>query len=197
MAEADLKKAIQEKIQKEREAFLNQARQEAEEILSQAKKEAATLEERHLTEIKKNCLLQKTKELNQIKLELKRQLLEAKEKKIFEVFSLVEDELKTIHRDIGQYKSIFRYIWLESQESFGEDVKLKLKVNPSDKELALEVIKDFKKNVQLETKGSIDAGLTLCDSEENRIILNTFSSRLDKLKTQLRQEVSKILFPEP
>lgn len=196
MVQEDLKKAIQEIIQREREAILNQARQEADEILSQAEKEAASLQERNLAEIKKSCLLQKTKELNQINLELKGSLLEAKEKKVYEVFSLVEDELKTIHRNISQYKSILRELWLESFESFGDEVKLILRVNPSDKELALGVLKEFKNNAQLETKESIDAGLELCDLEENKIILNTFSSRLEKLKAQLRQEVSKILFGE-
>ena len=194
MAEEDLKKAILEKVQKEKEEILKQARREAEEILSQARCEAASLEEMYLAEIKKNCLLKKARELNQINLEVKKEFLEAKEKKILEVFSSVKELLKAISQDKARYKPIFKDLLLEALSCFGKSVKLQLKVNLSDKELALEVMKEQKVDVQLEALASVEEGLKLCDLEEKIIILNTFESRLNKLMPELRQEISSILF---
>ena len=194
MAEEDLKKAIQQRIQREREAILNQARREAEEVLSQARCEAASLQDIYLAEIKKNCLFKKARELNQINSAVKKEFLEAKEKKILEVLSSVKERLKTVYQDKAGYKPIFRSLLLEALSCFDKSVKLRLKVNLSDKELALELIKELKLDTQLEALASIEGGLKLCDSEEKIIILNTFESRLNKFIHELRQEISKILF---
>lgn len=194
MTEEDLKKAILEKIQKEKEAIVTQARKEAESILNQANAEVSSLKEKYVAQMQKRCLLERTRELNQINLQIKRSLLEEKEKKILEVFSSVEERLEAISEDKNGYRAVFKRLLEESLENFPVDTKLKLKVNPQDNELALEVLREFPANIQLETKESIDTGLELCDLKENKIILNTFTSRWEKLQLPLRSEISKILF---
>ena len=122
--------------------------------------------------------------------------MEEKEKKILEVSSSVRERLKAISEDKNGYRVVFKRLLEESLESFPVDTKLKLMVNPQDNELALEVLREFPANIQLETKESIDTGLELCDLKENKIILNTFASRWEKLQLPLRSEISKILFGE-
>lgn len=199
MAEEDLKKVILEKIQQEKRSLLSQAKQEYAKILSEAKREASFLKKEYLSQIEKEALLKKNKELNTVIQELKRKLLAAQEEKISEVFSLVEEKLKEVRKDREHYKVIFRQLFAESLESINKlqalsNSSLKLKVNTADRQLALEVLKEFKVDAQLETIESIEAGLVFSDLAENFIVLNTFASRLEKIMPQLREEVSKILF---
>lgn len=196
MTEEDLKKAIQGRIQREREAILEQANKEAEQILKLAQDEASSLRNGYLLELKKTCFLKKTKEISQINLEAQKLLLEDKEKNISEVFVRVHNAFKTIRKDKNRYKEIFKNLLQETQEGLGKDSKVKIKVNPADREIALEVLKELKINAQIETKESIGSGLELCDLEENISIINTFESRLEKLMPELREEISKILFGE-
>ena len=194
MAEEELKKAILEKIQKEKAFILQQARKEADEVLKKAKEDAAVLSEAYLTEIKKRCLIEQTRALNQINLEVKKRLLEAKEKSISDVFSLVKEGFKAIYKDNARYKSVFKHLLEEAKKGFDDDVELKLRVSPASREVALAVSKELNINADLEIKDSVDVGLELCDLEEGTTILNTFQSRLNKLMPELRQEVSRILF---
>ena len=196
MAEEELKKAILEKIQKEKAFILQQARKEADEVLKKAKEDAAVLSEAYLTEIKKRCLIEQTRALNQINLEVKKRLLEAKEKSISDVFSLVKEGFKAIYKDNTRHKSVFKRLLEEAKEGFDDDVELKLRVSPASREVALAVSKELNINADLEIKDSVDVGLELCDLEEGTTILNTFQSRLNKLMPELRQEISNILFGE-
>lgn len=196
MIQEDLKKAILEKIQREKEAILTQAGKEADTILNQARLEASSLKETYVAQMEKRCLLERTRELNQINLQIKRSLFEEKEKKILEVFSSVRERLEAIPKDKNGYRAVFKRLLEESLENFPVYAKLKLKVNPLDRELALEVLREFPANIQLDTEESIDTGLELCDLKENKIILNTFASRWEKLQLPLRSEISKILFGE-
>ncbi len=194
MAEEDLKKAILEKIQREKQAILDEARKEEEAILKQAKEEASILREGFLEKTKKIYSLKRAFALNQIELEAKRKILEAKERKISQVFSQVQEKLKEVHQEKTGYKVIFRGLLEESLRAMDKKVKVKLKVNPSDREIALGILKGLALDAQLETKDSIDAGIELCDLEENITILNTFQSRFNKLIPQLRQSINEILF---
>lgn len=194
MAEEDLKKAILEKIQREKQDILAQAEKEKELILKQAREEASILREGYLEKAQKIYSLKRAFALNQIELEAKRKILEAKEKKISQVFSQVQEKLKEMHQEKISYKVIFRDLLEESLNALDKKVMVKLKVNPSDREIALGVLKGLRLDAQLETKDSIDAGLELCDLEENIIILNTFQSRFNKLILELRQKINEILF---
>ena len=194
MAEEDLKKAILEKIQREKQDILALGEKEKELVLKQAREEASILREEYLEKTQKIYSLKRAFALNQIELEAKRKILEAKEKKISQVFSQVQEKLKEVHQEKSGYKVIFRGLLEESLKALDKKVKVKLKVNPSDREIALGVLKGLGLDAQLETKDSIDAGLELCDLEENITILNTFQSRFNKLIPQLRQRINEILF---
>ena len=194
MAEEDLKKAILEKIQREKQDILALGEKEKELVLQQARDEAFILREGYLEKAQKIYSLKRALALNQIELEAKRKILEAKEKKISQVFSQVQEKLKEVHQEKSGYKVIFRGLLEESLKALDKKVKVKLKVNPSDREIALGVLKGLGLDAQLETKDSIDAGLELCDLEENVSILNTFQSRFNKLIPQLRQRINEILF---
>ncbi len=196
MAEEDLKKAILERVQREKENILAQANREKEELVKLAQTEASSLKEGYLLEIEKRCSLKKARILNQINLETEKGLLEAKEKNISCALSLVKENLKEIRQDGNQYKSILSSLLQECLMIVRKDIKLKLKVNPLDRRFASEILKELKVDARIETQESIDAGLILQDLEENTAILNIFSSRLEKLIPQLRQEISKILFSE-
>lgn len=194
MTEENLKKAILEKVQREKQAILAEARKEEDAILKQAREEASILREGYLEKTQKIYSLKRAFALNQIELEAKRKILEAKERKISQVFSQVQEKLKEMHQEKAGYKVIFRGLLEESLNALDKKERVKLKVNPSDREIALGVINGLRLDAQLETKDSIDAGLELCDLEENVSILNTFQSRFNKLIPQLRQRINEILF---
>jgi len=196
MAEEDLKMAIQEKVFQQRETLLKQAKEEAKKIIQDAEEMASHLQKKNLLEIKKRCLLEKNRQLNAINRKVKGKRLEAKEKKIDQVFSQVEEALKALPQESIRYKPIFKELLEEALKVVGKRANLKLKVNPRDKELAEELLRELNLPAGVETEDHIMGGLELFDLEKNTVVLNTFSSRLEKLKGQLRQEVSKILFGE-
>lgn len=193
MAQEDLKKAIFEKAEEEKGDILAQARGEVQNILKKAEEEARALRDGYLEEIKKNGLLRKTRDLSKIALELKRGLLEGKEKKITEVLALARENFKFIRQDRDLYRVIFKNLLEECLEDIERDIPLKLKTNPSDKELALEILKELRLHGEIENV-DISGGVILSDLDGTKIILNTFTSRLEKLERELRQDINKILF---
>lgn len=184
MAEEDLKKTILDKIQEEKDIILKDAKDEARKILASATLEAEVLKEAHLKEIKKNCLFKKNTELSRIILAGKREILSAKDKKIQEALSSI-----TIKSD----KTVLKRLLQESLECFDKDTKLKIKVNPSDKDLISEFIE---RDVEIETSESIDGGFILSDIDEKITVVNTISTQMEKIKQKLKEKLGKALFQE-
>lgn len=194
MAEKELKEAILERIRREKEEILNQAKKERDTIFKQAHEEAEVFKKEYLSELNKICSRERFSQLSRIKYGMESRLWEEKERVISQVLLQVKDELKAILKDKSRYKVIFRELLEESLGTLEKKANLKVKVNPADEKLAQEVLKEIEISCQLETESAIDAGCQVSDLEESVIITNTFKSRLERLTSQLRSEISQKLF---
>ncbi len=183
-------KKIKEDTKNKVDDILWRGEKKAEEIKNQIDKE----KEHKLDQIKKEkgreIKTMKNMILSQAKLEAKKKKLEIREEMITEVLDRAREEIEQM--DPEEYK-----IYLQESIERADEIfhgKITLRCNKEAErlvdELAFDTDPDIEVKADLDTIGGIKA-----ESETGSIDF-TFEANLERLKKELRKEISQILFKE-
>ncbi len=192
MAEKELKIAIKEEIEREKERILNQAKKEAEDILSEANKQVNSVRDSRIKELEERMQREKQKLSHELSPSARKEVLMEKEKVFGEVIDAVMTGLESIRGNRNEYYEILKSLTIESKEDFPDDVKLKIRISTEDVQLCEELVHELKLNAEIEGGLTCTGGLTMSDLAERYICYNTFESRLEKLMPRLKRELHEI-----
>jgi vacuolar-type H+-ATPase subunit E/Vma4 len=187
--------SIEKAAEKEKEQIYRDAEKSAAEILAKAESEAKKIVEDFKNE-KDIVLITETSRIkNKARREIQEKLFQLKNDVIEECFSLALKEIDEIRKDRKQYKKILKSLLDEALVGFDESKKIVLQVNKKDEQAIDELIRNQQgKKCKLDTNGNFSGGLVVKDSDEKKIIYNTFESRLERIKRQQTSLLTKELF---
>ena len=187
MAEKELKIAIKEKFEQEKEKLLTQAKKEEDDILSEAKREAQLIRNSYIKELEEKMQQEKQRLLSESSLQAKGEILIEKEKVFNEIIDAVTVKLEDIRKDEDEYYNILKSLIIEAEESL-PDVKFKIRIPTEDIQLCEKILDDLNFTAEIETGLISSGGLIMSDLEERYICDNTFEARLKRILPQLRQQ---------
>lgn len=197
------KERIMEKITSDAESeakdVLSFAEKQVQEILGNAMNESAEMRKTMLAKGTQEAMTEKNRILSQTRLDTRRTILEAKENEI----SLVIKEAKKVLTDPGKipdFSNVMKKITLEACIALGGG-PLKIQTNKK----GMEVLEAAKKEIEQELTNvtSKKASLSIVDNDINGVFVetpqgvvvdNTFVTRLDRKRREIRKELAAILF---
>lgn len=190
MSDKELKAAIQEEFEGEKQKLLNQAKAEAEGILAEAQKEVDLMRKRYLQELEKRMAEEKLRALSELRLEARKEVLLEKEGIFEEAMEAIRGALQDLRLNKERYSHALRALIMEAKENFGEGVHLKIKVAKGEMGLCKKVVAELLgPHATIEEMPDASGGIIASDEEERRICDNTFASRLDKMAPLIRQRL--------
>jgi len=197
------KERIIEKIISDAESeaadVLSFAEKQVQEIRGNAMNESAEMRKRMLAKGTQEAMTEKNRILSQARLDARKKVLEAKEREI----SAVINEANLVLTDPGKiadYPDVMKKISLEACNALGGgNLVIKTDVSGADvlKAAKKDLEKEVAKTTSKDTKLSIvddDINGVLVVSEEGVVVNNTFSTRLERKRRDIRKELASILF---
>lgn len=183
---------IREDSEKEVERIIGEAKKKSEEIIKKSEKEGKERYEELIIQGKKNAELEKQRIIANARLQAKKLILETKESIIEKTFSLAEKKLRDIVSS-DEYESILRKLIEEAISSI-PDKQLQILCDERDRELLRKIIKEFPR-VELSEENISTIGGIIVKSKDGRIqVDNTFETRIERMRNDLRVKVARILF---
>ena len=190
----DLFRALEAEGNKEIEGILAEAEGEAKTIIKGARAEVARIKEEHLKKMELFLKKKKNHLVNQVQIENKEKLQQAKKKIIEEVFEAVRKKLEGLRKE-KIYPKIFRRLAQEATKVIPKKMKMTIRVRKDDAEMAQEIISKLSlKNCILKPNLRCLGGLEISAKTGQIVAQNTFESRLEKAKNVLEREVTSVLF---
>jgi len=161
------------------------------EILELAEDEAKKIREQCLHAMEKTIKGDTSKVLTEAKLQVRKQVIKAKEDSIEESFKQAGENLKSLRKTAG-YEKIMEELITEVVDHCPSDAVIS--VDPTDKTQAQKILdrKDLK--WEIKTDITCSGGLKAVSADGRVCFDNTFESRLDKAKQFIRPDVTTILF---
>jgi V/A-type H+-transporting ATPase subunit E len=187
-------------VLKEAEAIIASAENEAKEILREAKEKADQSYNALISEANQKSEAEKRKIASVTQVELRNQLLQAKESLVDEAFARATESLKT-YAQTDEYPAYLIKILTTIAERMDQPVLL-VEVNAKDKIIltpdTLEII-GKKVNTELKLSDQTPSILGGCrvQTQDGKIVYDgTLDNRLEELKPELRAQIAKSLFGE-
>ncbi|MHB8481955.1 MAG: V-type ATP synthase subunit E [Nitrospiria bacterium] len=176
--------------------IVEKGRLESEAILLEAREKARLFEQERLKEVQKDLLARKTRFLNEAYLEGRRILLEARHEILNGVFEMAVKRLETWLKDSAGDERL-RIFWKRRvEEALQDPQRIPLKAFlPGDGFKELEVI--FKeKGIPCEKMKDPDlwCGFKLALDEGKVEVINSYFSRMGKIRTDLIIDLQSLLF---
>lgn len=193
MADSQIKRAIREEFEQEKESLLNQARREAEIIISQSQREAESMRKRYLQELERKSEEDRIRLLSQLNLQVRKEILLKKEDLFKMVLERIRRGLEDLRQDKERYSAVIKLLILEAKENFSEEMRIKVKVDREDLEICKRVVSELNLNALVEEIPLSSGGVIVCDEEERFICNNVFKSRLEKLTPKIREKIFSLL----
>lgn len=179
--------------------ILSYAEKQVQEILGNAMNESAEMRKTMLAKGTQEAMTEKNRILSQARLDTRRKILEAKEHEI----SLVIEEANKVLTDPGKiqnFSKVMKKIMFEACIALGGG-SLTIKTN----KMGMKVLEDSKEEneQELTTVTSKKTTLSIVDNgyngvfveTQNRVVVdNTFITRLDRKRREIRKELAEILF---
>jgi V/A-type H+-transporting ATPase subunit E len=187
-------------VQKEAEAIIAEAENEAKETLRAAKEQAEKTYNAILSEATHKSETEKRKIASVAEVELRNQLLQAKESLVDEAFTKATESLKAFV-ETDQYPAYLLKLLDSIAERMDQPV-LVVEVNARDKTIltrnALKKISEkTKTELKLSEQNLSVMGGCRVQTEDGKIVYDaTLDNRLDELKPELRAQIAKSLFGE-
>lgn len=191
MAEKEIKAAIREKFEKEKETVLARAQKEADDILLEGDTGAKSLRELYVKELEKRFEAERQRQLSEMSLSARAEILTKKEKVFEHIIDGIVSRLEHVGKNPEEYRKILGFLVLESRENFPDAEHLRVRVLDEDVELGKKIINDLGLNAVVEAAPCGYGGVIVSDLNATRICDNTFESRLNKLIPELRAEFHK------
>jgi len=199
MTQENLNKIVS-KIRKDAQAeaskIIEKARKQAEEIRREAEREAEKKYSEMISSYQREAEQEKQRIVANAKLKARKIVLDAREEVISEAFSEAVERLKNLPRD--KYREVLLNLIKEGVEAIQGDAEVLLRKEDSRlitstmlKELSSELGFQIKKSKE---RISAIGGVVVRSSDGRIEVDNTFETRLERQKDELRKEVAKVLF---
>ena len=189
-------KEILEDVKLDSEKIIRDAESKASKILREAKEEAENRHNQLLTETKKKSELEKKKLESLTIIEIRNRYLKVKENYIKDVFVQAFERLK-IFVESENYSS-WLLVAIEKAVKEFDSTQPTIYLNPKDLKLVKNenfsrLAKKLKINFANETLNNL--GGFIIETPDGKLSHNnTFENRLESIKSDLRNEIAKILF---
>jgi len=198
-------KLIIEEINREAEQkvkyILSEAEKQAEEIKAEAEKRARVKAEWILRKAQTQAEIEKQRIIANAKLEIRKRRLALQEKLINEVFKSLKERLATLPKE--EYFEIIKNLLLQAVRELGED-KVRVSSNERTLQLIAERINEIKaflkekvdREVSIELGDKIETigGVLVENANRTVRVDNTFEARIERLESELRSRIAKVLF---
>ncbi len=183
----------------EAQSILSYAEKQVQDILNSAINESNTAKQEMLKKGKQEAITEKNRILSQARLDMRKKILVAKEEQINKVLDETKNTLSDPDR-IPDFKQVIKALTLEACLFMGGG-KLLVKTNAKGvgmlKGMQADLEKDITKKTGVTTKLSlVDEGIdgVVVESSHGVVIDNTFLTRLERRKREIRKDLSEILF---
>jgi len=202
-ASVDGKKKIIDKIISDAEAeskdIMSYAEKQVQEITSSAMNEANEKREEMLKKGRQEAATEKSRVLSQARLDIRRKILEAKEREL----SAILDETRSKLLDpkmIPNFEQVMKDITTEACVSIGGG-NITLRTNCSGLKALEKELKSIEKTVSETTFSETKLELVddnvsgiVAESERGVVVDNSFATRLERRKREIRKELADIIF---
>ncbi len=182
---------IENDAQRKADNILAREEDKAEELKEEIKRE----KERKLDEIRKkkerDIKTMKNRILSQAKLEARKKKLNIREEMMEKVFDKAKTKIK--NTDPSEYKEYLKDAVEKSVDVLGKDITIYC--NKKSKDIVKDIVDNIDSSINLDD--SLDSiGGIKASSEKGAEIDLTFEANLERIKKDLRKEISDILFAE-
>ncbi len=192
MAYENLLKSVEENAQEREHELREKSRISIQEILNTTKNEEALIRQSLLEEAKKGALIERNKRIYLTKNENKKKLITTKETIFLRAFAGAEQRL-LLRRNDPDYPEIFRKLTLEALGILGKE-NFRIHVDKRDEQLIKKFLAELKLPGEIIEDLTCAGGLLATSLDETIKISNTFESRLERAKEQVKLEVYTALF---
>ncbi|NOZ58255.1 MAG: V-type ATP synthase subunit E [Euryarchaeota archaeon] len=188
---------IEEDARAEVDRIMSDARAKAEEIKKEAELRARAKKEEILSSGRREAEQERARIVANAKLRARKALLDAKEEVIREAFSRAREELAKVAGE-ERYGEILKKLILEAIETIGGDVEIVARKEDKkilSKSFLQEISREAGVKVTLakDTISSI-GGVVVRSKDGKAEVDNTFETRLERISSELRSSVAKVLF---
>jgi V/A-type H+-transporting ATPase subunit E len=187
----EMLRILEEEGQKQCEIVTKDGEAQAAKILEEAEEEARKIKEQELEKVLASLQTERAKILNEARLFVKRQIIQAKEEFIQKAFSEAKKKLNEIRKS-KDYKTIFKNLLNEAME--GIEGKIMVDVDKEDEKVAREVLSDSGLGYELYTSLTSLGGLKVSTPDGRITLTNTIDTRLEKGRQLLKTEIMTTLF---
>lgn len=198
-------KLIIEEINREAEQkikyILEEAEHKAEEIKKEAERRAKAKADWIIRKAQTQAEMEKQRIIANAKLELRRRKLALQEELINEVIDSIKERLASIPEE--EYLEVLKGLIVEGIQELGEE-KVVLSSNERTHSLIEEHLEEIKgivkekigKDVEISLGEPLETlgGVVIQNSTKTIRIDNTFETRMERLQSELRAKIAKILF---
>ena len=192
MAIEDILRALEDKASAQIEVNQAEAEQRVAEIASEVEKDAVRTRRARLKKVEDTVRSEATAIVYSASLKAKNELIKAQEETVDEAFRMAEKRLSELHNDQG-YPTILGVLLDEVLEYF--DGEVVLQVRHDDRELVLKMMEQRLTPFSVSEAPLEASGGLVASSPGGRIeVFNTFESRLNRARDELRLAISKTLF---
>ena len=184
---------LEEDSEKEREEVIAKAKAQAAQIIKEAEEEAAKIVEAEIDKLSGSLKKDQTRIINEAGLANQREIISFKESLIDRAFAKVKEKLaEHCKKDI--YQKTFQLL---VNETLGgtKGKKLEVWVDKKDENLAKKVLDGLNLNYKLHSDLDCLGGLKVSIDEGRMLVVNTFYSRLEKIRKFLQPQLLELLFP--
>ncbi|MHC1599102.1 MAG: V-type ATP synthase subunit E [Candidatus Methanofastidiosia archaeon] len=183
----------------EAQSILSYAEKQVQDILNSAINESNAAKQEMLKKGKQEAITEKNRILSQARLDMRKNILVAKEEQINKVLDKTKKILSDPDR-IPDFKQVIKALTMEACLFMGGG-KLLVKTNAKGVEVLkgtqADLEKDITKKTGVATKLSLaDEGIdgVVVESSHGVVVDNTFLTRLERRKREIRKDLSEILF---
>ncbi|MBO8174057.1 MAG: V-type ATP synthase subunit E [Thermococcus sp.] len=181
--------------------ILSEAEKQAEEIKAEAEKRARARAEWILRKAQTQAEIEKQRIVANAKLEIRKKRLALQEELIKEVLKSLKEKLAALPKD--EYFKVVSDLMLQAVKELGED-KIRVSSNEATLQLIAEKIDEIKtflnektgREISIELGDKIETiGGVLVENVDRTIrVDNTFEARIERLESELRSRIAKVLF---
>ncbi len=198
-------KLIIEEINREAEQkiryILSEAEKQAEGIKAEAEKRARAKAEWILRKAQTQAEIEKQRIIANAKLEIRKKRLALQEEFINEVLRSLKERLANLPKD--EYLGVVKDLMLQAVKELGED-RIRVSSNEATLQLIAEKLEEIKAflnektgreiRIELGDKISTIGGVLVENADRTIRVDNTFEARIDRLESELRSRIAKVLF---
>ncbi len=190
---ANLEALLKREAQAEVDAIISEAKSRASEIVANAKEDAANLKaqrERN-AENQHEALIVRGKsaaqlEASSLKLRTQHELVES-------AFDGAREQIDALIKDKKRYQEVLPQLLDEVLESLSSSEVASVIVNPGDKKLITDALKERGVDAAVETDKSVHGGVRV-KTQTNVMVSNSLTARLEAARDELASDVSQTLF---